>query len=150
LASLRTTALAYAESLEWGFVSVDAVAIWIDRKMHELAEPPIGLIEACCAGHKSQAVVDALRSITGEFDDAAVARQCFWHAAAALARDDSLAESIAEWLDEEPGGIRISGSDFGSFGCEFDLVSAGVSQRSRSEVARALRSKLSDNGERPN
>ena len=150
MASLRTTALAYAESLERGFVDVAAVASWIDGKMRDVAEPPIGLIEACCAGHDTQAVVDSLRSITGEVDDATVARQCFWHAAAAMEHDDSLAELVAEWLDEEPVGIRISGPEFGSFGYEFDLVSSGVSQRSRSEVARALRRKLSDNGERPN
>lgn len=118
--------------------------------MRELDEPPIGLIEACCAGHETQVVLDSLRSISGELDDAAVVRQCFWHAAAAMEHDDSLAESIAEWLDEEPGGIRISGSEFGSFGYELDLVSAGVSGRSRSDVARALRGKLSDNCERPN
>lgn len=134
-----------------GFVSLDSVINWVDGKMQELAKPPIGLIEACCAGRSEQAVVDALRSIAGQPDEDVVAQQCYWHAGVALRSDDSLAESIASWLEmDAPGSIRVRSDNSFSFDGEFDLIAAGVSGKSRAEVVRALRQQLIDHGERPN
>jgi hypothetical protein len=150
MASLRTSGRAFAEALDRGFVSLGRVVDWVDGKMRALEKPPIELVEAC-ASHSAQAVVDALRSLPGDLDEEQFLRQCLWHAASALQRDDSIAEAIAAWV--EPYAIEhdwMRSKEFYSFDDEFDLISAGVSARSRSDVVRALARMLCDHGERPN
>lgn len=150
MASLRTTGCAWAEALDRGFVSLGPVLDWVDGRMQALERPPMELVEAC-GSQSTQAVVDGLRSLPGDLDEEQFLKQCLWHAASALQRDDSIAESIAAWV--EPYAIEhdwLRGKEFYSYDYEFDLILAGVSPRSRSDVVRALARMLSDHGERPN